>query len=181
MASPLDDKHSLRLVKAKGRYHAHIEGLAVHGSGDSAETAITAVTARYEELQTFSRETGLSLAMMAGAGSSKPARRSGLWAAALVVVCFGLMMVPLSYALSTALERSLSNLDLKGGRQFWTGLEDGLINAADAKNAPDPEKQARSAEALHTMALRLKPYADAIRPLFAEPAPHESAKDPTAK
>jgi len=176
MASPLDDKHSLRLVKAKGRYHAHIEGLAIHGSGDSAEAAIAAVTARYEDLQTFSRDSGLSLNMMAGAGLSKPGRRSGLWAAALVVVCFGLMMVPLSYALSTAVERSLNNLDLKGGRQFWTGLEDGLINAADTKNAPDPEKQARAAEALHTMALRLKPYADALRPLFAE-----TAKDPAAK
>jgi len=29
---------------------------------------------------------------------------------------------------------------------------------------------------LHTMALRLKPYADALRPLFAE-----TAKDPAAK
>jgi|GEM_PF-6869146 hypothetical protein len=180
MVSPLDDKHAIRLVRAKGKVHAHLEGLAIYGSGASVEAAIAALEARYAELQAFSAESGLSLSLLAGGvHAAKPGKGSGWKAAALVVVCFGLMTIPLSYALSSAVERAATNMDLKGGRQFWTGIEDGLIKAADPASAPDPEKQVKTVEALHTLALRLKPYADAVKPLFADQP--SAPKEPAAK
>ena len=75
-------------------------------------------------------------------------------------------MIPLSYALSTAAQRTVANLHLQGGRQFWQGAEQSLLNMADPGNAPSPEEQAKIVAALHTVVQRFQPFADEIRPVL---------------
>jgi hypothetical protein len=167
-AATLDANHTIRLWKTAGRYHAAVDGLTLFGSGDTMDAAIGELDRRFDELQAFSRETGLALDVFAAptrsSGSAK--WKSALATAAIVVACFGLAMIPLSYALSTAVQRTVANLHLEGGRQFWHDAEQSLLKLADPGNAPSPEEQAKTVAALRTVVQRFQPFADEIRPIL---------------
>jgi hypothetical protein len=166
-AATLDADLTVRLWKKQGRYYASIEGLALFGSGDTTETAIGELDRRFGELQAFGKESGLAVDTFATTRSGQTAPwKSALATVAIVLVCFGLAMVPLSYALSTALQRTVANLHLEGGRQFWQGAEQSLLKMADAGNAPSPEEQAKIMAALHIVVQRFQPFADEIRPIL---------------
>lgn len=88
-----------------------------------------------------------------------------------MVVCFGLMMLPLSYALSTALTRTAANLKLEGGAEFWRNVEDGLYRAADSANEIPAAKREKITAALRALVSRYKPYVDELRPLLSGTEP----------
>ena len=161
-----DRNPAIVIIKKGGGYSARIEGVAVYGRGDSPEAALAQVKARYDDLARFAAEAEFDPAALFPAGPRSSPTWGAIRRAAIVVVCFALMMVPLSYALSTAIERSFTNLDLAGGRMFWRNMEDALIRAGDPKNAPSPEDQARTVAALRALVARIQPYADELRPLF---------------
>ena len=164
----LDANYDVRLWKKKGgRYYAAIDSLALFGSGDSSETAIAELDRRFGELQAFGNETGVALNTFGAGRTGEPKRwTSALATAAIVVVCVGLTMIPLSYALSTALERTVGNLHLQGGRQFWSSTEQSLLTFAEPGNAPSPEEQAKILAALRTVVQRFQPFADEVRPIL---------------
>jgi hypothetical protein len=167
-AAALDADRAIRLWKRGERYHAAVEGLAVFGNGASREAALADLDRRFGELQAFGDETGLAVDALAhGNRAAGPSPwRSTFTKAAIVVVCFWLMMIPLSYALSTAVQRTVLNLHVNGGSEFWRGLEDKLVQLADPKGAPRPEEQARILAAVRTLVQRWQPYADEAKPLF---------------
>jgi|HubBroStandDraft_6_1064221.scaffolds.fasta_scaffold1415326_1 hypothetical protein len=164
----LDANYAVRLWKKNGgRYYAAIDSLALFGSGDTPDAATAELDRRFGELQAFGNETGVALDTFASGRTAEPKRwQSALATAAIVVVCVGLAMIPLSYALSTALERTVGNLHLQGGRQFWSGAEQSLLKMADPGNAPSPEEQAKILAALRTVVQRFQPFADEVRPIL---------------
>ncbi|HMK80086.1 MAG TPA: hypothetical protein VK438_10570 [Xanthobacteraceae bacterium] len=168
MAAALDADRTIRLWKRGERYHAAVEGVAVFGNGASRDEALADLDRRFAELQAFGAESGLALDTLAPArrSAAAPQWRGTLIKAATVVVCFWLMMIPLSYALSTALERTVLNLHINGGSEFWHGVEEKLIELADPKAAPPPEQQAKILAAVRTLVQRWQPYADEAKPLF---------------
>ncbi|MFN3076796.1 MAG: hypothetical protein ABT940_07955 [Alphaproteobacteria bacterium] len=164
MESLPNDRHAVLLSRRGGRYFAHLEDLPVHGCGETVEAALAEVERRYEELSRFAEDSGVDPRLL---GTSQPRRNRG-WApfpwktAAAIVICFGFMMVPLSYALSSALERAVANLDLRGGAKFWQGVQEGLIRAADPRSAPSQEEQEKTTAALRALAQRFRPYVEAV-------------------
>jgi hypothetical protein len=164
----LDADYNVRLWKKKGgRYYAAVDSLALFGSGDTAEAAMAELDRRFGELQAFGNETGVALDTFASGRTAEPKRwTSGLATAAIVVACVGLAMIPLSYALSTAIERTVGDLHLQGGRQFWTGAEQGLLKLAEPGNTLSPEEQQKTLAALRTVVQRFQPFADEIRPIL---------------
>lgn len=175
----LEDGRHVRLIQKGGHIFCLIDGLGLHGSGPNIEAALADLNRRYDELQDFSRRSEVPIESLT---LGTPARVRPWWhflsRAALIVVVFGLMMIPLSYALSGAIERSIVNLNLSGGRVFWKNVENGLIQAGDPASAPSAEEQARITNALRAMVQRIKPYIDEVRPLFSEPAPPEQKRSP---
>ncbi len=166
-ASAFDAGHTLRLCKKGGRYYAAIDGLAVFGSGETYQAAVSELETHFRELKSFCDATGLTLATAAPGRSESAARWTPmLRKAAVVFVCIALLMVPLSYALSSALERGLAELNLKGGRNFWLAVEQSLIKSAGDGSVPSAEEQAKSLAALKVLVRRIQPYADEIRPIF---------------
>ena len=168
-ASALEANYNVRLWKKKGgRYYAAIDSLALFGSGNTWEAAMAELDRRFGELQAFGDETGVALDTFASGRTGEPKRwRSALATAAIVMVCVGLTTIPLSYALSTALERTVGDLHLQGGRQFWSGAEQSLLKLAEPGNAPSPEQQAKILAALRTVVQRFQPFADEVRPILA--------------
>lgn len=164
----LDADYRIRLWKKKGgRYYAAIDSLALFGGGDTWEAAMAELDRRFGELQAFGRETGVPLDTFTLGRTGEPKRwTSALAIAAIVVVCVGLATIPLSYALSTALERTVGDLHLQGGRQFWSGMEQSLLKLAEPGNAPSPEEQAKTLAALRTVVQRFQPFADELRPIL---------------
>jgi hypothetical protein len=163
----LDAGHAIRLCKKGDRYYAAVDGLAVTGIGDDYEAAVAELDRHFGELQSFCEKTGVALDTLAPArpgGASQWA--SSLRRAAIVVVCFALLTIPFSYALSTALERTVDHLKLRGGRDLWRGIEEGLIKSAGDGSVPTAEEQAKTLAALRVMVRRIQPYADEIRPIF---------------
>jgi hypothetical protein len=170
------------ITKHRGGYCARIDGVAVVGRGDTPEAALAQVKARYDDLAQFADEAEIDPAVLFPSGGRRSPALGAVKQAAIVVVCFALMMVPLSYALSTGLERAVTNLDLAGGRLFWRKVEDAVIKAGDPHNAPTAEDQARTVAALHALVTRIQPYADALKPLFGTATPAAaSATAPDAK
>jgi hypothetical protein len=56
-----------------------------------------------------------------------------------------------------------------GGKQFWSAAEDRLTRLADPKNEIPPERQAQIVAELRALTARVKPFTDAISPLFVAP------------
>jgi hypothetical protein len=56
-----------------------------------------------------------------------------------------------------------------GGKQFWKAVEDQLTRLADPKNEIPPERQARIVGDLRVITARVKPFTDAISPVFVAP------------
>ena len=166
-ASALDLGRKIELCKKDGRYYAAVDGLAAFGAGDAPDAAIADLDRRFGELQSFCEKTGLAIEILA------PGRTQGAWRwgpalrrAAIVSVCIALLTIPISYALSSALERAAKDLHLKGGAEFWRGIQESLIKSASDSNAPSAEEQAKSLAALRVLVARFQPYVDEIRPVF---------------
>jgi hypothetical protein len=166
-AATLDAGHTIRVCKKQNRYYAAVDGLAVFGIGDTCEAALADVDRHFGELQSFSEKTGLALdALAPGNSGERHHWRSSLRSAAIVVVCLALLMIPFSYALSSALERTVNDLHLRGGAAFWHGVEESLIRSAGDGSLAPPEDQAKTLAALRVMVQRIEPYANEIKPLF---------------
>jgi hypothetical protein len=169
-ASALDQGRTIQLSKKDGRYYAAVDGLAAFGVGDAYDTAIADLERRFGELQSFCEKSGLAVETLA------PGRKQSAWRwgpalrrAAIVFVCIALLTVPISYALSSALERAAKELHLRGGAEFWRGIQQSLIKSAGDGNAESAEEQAKSVAALRVIVARFQPYADEIRPIFGCP------------
>ena len=165
--SVLEAGLSMHIRKSANRYYAAVDGMAVFGKGASLDQAVDDLDQRYRELTAFAGETGLRLETLVG--RQRPEGRA--WTAQLrtalvVIACFGLLMLPLSYALSTALERTALNLHLNGGRDFWRNIENGLIAAAEPSKSDTAEARERTLAAVRTLVQRAQPYVGEIRPLF---------------
>ena len=165
--SALDLGRTIQLCKRDGRYYAAVDGLAVFGSGDASDAAIADLERRFGELQSFCDKSGLALETLA------PGRTQGAWRwgpalrrAAIVFACIALLTIPVSYALSGALERAARELHLRGGAEFWRGIQQSLIKAASDRSTESAEEQAKSLAALRVIVQRIQPYADEIRPIL---------------
>jgi hypothetical protein len=165
--SVLEAGLSMRITKSATRYYAAVDGMAMFGTGESLEKAVEDLDRRYRELIAFADETGLRLDTLVG--RQRPDRRA--WTAQLrtalvVIACFGVLMLPLSYALSTALERTALNLHLNGGREFWRNIENSLVAAADSSTSESTEARERTLAAVRALVHRVQPYVGEIKPLF---------------
>jgi len=166
-ASALDLGRTIQLCKRDGRYYAAIDGLAVFGSGDAYDAAVADLDRRFGELQSFCDKSGLAPETLA------PGPTQGMWRwgpalrrAAIVFACVALLTIPASYALSSALERAARDLHLRGGAEFWRGIQETLIKAASDSSKESAEEQAKSLAALRVIVQRIQPYADEIKPIL---------------
>ena len=166
-ATSLDAGRTVRICKKQTVYYALIDGLAVFGTGNTYQHAIAELDRKYGELQSFCATTGLSLEDFARGPSQPTAQwRGPLRTAAIFIVTFALLMLPLSYALSSAFERAVNDLHLRGGAGFWHAVEDDLIRSAGDGTMPSSEDQEKTLTALRTMVRRIQPYANEIKPIF---------------
>lgn len=167
MHSALDAGYPIRVWKKGAEYCAAVDGLAIFGCGESRETAVLEVDRRFAELSAFCERSGLALSTLApDPGPTRARWGSALGKTALVFACCALLMIPFSYALSTGLQRGLGALSLRGGHDFWSGIEQSLIKTAHDAGSRSPQEHAETLAALRTIVGQAKPYTDEIRPLF---------------
>jgi hypothetical protein len=166
-SAALDGDRSVRIWKKGSRYFAAIDDLAIFGSGETQDAAMSELDRRFVELRDFAETSGLALDTLAPTVPIGKLRwASTLTKAAIVVICVGLITIPLSYGLSTALQRTIDNLHFRDSSVFWKDLDEGLTRMADPANGPSTEEQAETIAALQTLVKRAQPYAEAIKPIF---------------
>jgi hypothetical protein len=95
--------------------------------------------------------------------------RLWIWGGAIAAALLLLSVVAVPVAM-TAVRAEHLLAAVQNGEPLWPVAERAIENAADAKNAMDPERQARLVASLHTLALRMKPFVDALSPLVCAPA-----------
>lgn len=60
-------------------------------------------------------------------------------------------------------------VDLRGGRQFWTNLEQGLERMADPSNEMSEERKQKLASNIRVLVNRMRPFTAELAPLFTPP------------
>lgn len=66
--------------------------------------------------------------------------------------------------------RGVVGTDLRGGRQFWTNLEQGLERMADPSNEMSEERRQKIASNIRVLVNRLRPFTAELAPLFTPPS-----------
>lgn len=162
-----EDRRAIRLLRQGDRYLATIEGLNIHAFGDTPAGAIAAAEGRYAELRQFAADLQLPLDSVV-VGANPPRRGLSVLATmALAVVGFGLLMIPFSYAISTALDRAASHLRAdSGGKNFWARIDEPLAQAASRDFDLSPAQRQRIAASLRSLVQQIKPMVDELKPLF---------------
>lgn len=165
-----EDRRAIRLLRQGGRYLALVEGLNIHAFGDTPASAVAAAEKSYAELHRFADDMRLPLDSLLVAGlPPRRSFRSVLAALALAVSGFALLMIPFSYAISTALDRAVTHLRAESdGRKFWAGIDEPLAQAAAHNFDLTPEQRLRIAASLHMLVQQIKPMVDELKPLFEE-------------
>jgi hypothetical protein len=68
-----------------------------------------------------------------------------------------------------ATARGIVGGDLRGGRQFWTNLEQGLERMADPSNEMSEERKQKLASSIRVLVNRVRPFTAELAPLFTPP------------
>lgn len=174
------DDYPARLTVRDGLYCFQVPALGVIACDASVDGAHAKLRARLHELLEEARRGDLldSLPPPTESVTGSPAAgaalrvqsdlrgfviKTGILVAALLVI-----LLPLSWSLGGALRSAADGLKVEGGRAFWSDLERQIVEAADPKNAIDPERQARLVGALETLASRVAPFREALAPAFGD-------------
>ena len=67
--------------------------------------------------------------------------------------------------------RGIVGADFRGGRQFWTNLEQGLEKMADPSNEMSEERKQKLVSHIRVLVNRLRPFTAEVAPLFAPTPP----------
>ena len=155
--------------EVNGRWFARRVDTQFWGEGPSLAEAYDDLSRREAEYAKFLDRAGIPILPVTGFKRwlrtiGRPARR--LFAALAI---FALFMVPVSYAISMGIARGVKQSEIKiGGREFWTKLEQGLIDFSKAKHDLPPDQAEELRQAVRRIVERIRPFTSELR-LILEP------------
>lgn len=152
-----------------GRWFVRQVDTQFWGEGKNLAEAYDDLSRRASDYEAFLDKVGIPLVPVTGLkrwarGIGRPAGK-----VLVAVAVFALFMVPVSYAISSGIARGVKQTEIKvGGREFWTKLEQGLIEFSTEKHDLPPEQEAQLRQAVQRIVARVRPFASELR-LILEP------------
>lgn len=172
-------RNRIEATEVGGTWFVRRLGTQFWGEGPSLSEAHGDLRRREQDYEAFLERAGIPLIPVTGLKRwlCSAMRPAGRIVAALAI--FSLFMVPVSYAISTGIWRGIKQSEIKvGGREFWTRLENGLIEFSTEKHDLPPEQVEKLRAAVHRIVLRIRPFTAELRQIFepVEEAPPQPEK-----
>lgn len=171
------------LIERDGSFFFHIDELGLIGRGGDIAAAYQDLRVRYADVLERARAADLlDRFPVPGRGDGLPGARAGAvvvrsdlrgFVLKMLIAC-GLalaVLLPVGIAIGGAVDRAVAKLHVKGGHQFWEGVEKGLLAMADPAAGLSDEHRDRILAALAVLVTRAKPFVDVLHPLTGAPAP----------
>lgn len=168
----------IEAYEVDGRWFVRRTETQFWGEGANLAEAYDDLGRREAEYAKFLEQAGIPIIPVTGFKRwlRQVGRPAGRLIAALAI--FALFMVPVSYAISMGIARGVKQSEIKiGGREFWTKLEQGLIDFSKAKHDLPPEQAEELRQAVHRIVARIRPFTSELR-LILEPV--ETDRPPAA-
>ena len=160
-----------------GRWYVRYVDTQFWGDGESLSAAHEDLRRREADYKAYLEKVGVPVLPVTGLkrwlhGAARPAGRL-----LLALAVFSLFMVPVSYAISSGIGRGIKESEFKiGGREFWKGLEQRLIEFSEEKHDLPPEKVEALQKAVHRIVLRVRPFTSELKQIF-EPVDERPAAE----
>ena len=168
--------HRPELTARGGRFFFRLSALGLIASGDTVQAAYDALVEHYGALLDEVRAADLADelpppalrvspgAPAAGAVVLRADLRGFAIKLVLAVAAVAVIVVPLTWSVSNSVDRLAAKL--RGGPAFWTKFERELHRAARPDKGLSPEHQEELLSSLRVVVSRVKPFTDAVAPLF---------------
>lgn len=172
------DKLDIVIRHAEGKVVAGIPQIALYASAESAAAALDALEQKRAILKDEIAAIGIAepLPSMQAArvtSSSDSIVRFAI-KSGIVAVMILLVLAVSGAMLANKIEssaRGVVGADLRGGRQFWTNLEQGIERMADPSNEMSEERKQKLLANVRVLVNRLRPFTAEIALLFSAPPP----------
>ena len=161
---------------ADGKAIAGIPQIALYAKAENVAAALELLERKKNILKDDIAAAGIvePLPNTAAAGAASPTDGIGRFVikSGIVALMVLLVLVVSGGMLASRMEsaaRGIVGGDLRGGRQFWTNLEQGLERMADPSNEMSEERKKKLASNIRVLVNRLRPFTAEIAPLFTPP------------
>jgi phage-related tail protein len=170
------DKLDIVIRHAGGKVIAGIPQIALYATAESAAAALDGLERKKNALKDDIAAAGIAdvLPDVAGASTATSADGVGRFAikSAIVAVMILLVLAVSGALLVNRIEaagRAIAGTDLRGGRQFWTNLEQSLERMAEPSNEMSEERRQKILSNIRVVVNRYRPFAAEIALLFSPP------------
>lgn len=170
------DKLDIVIRHADGKVVAGIPQIALYARADNAAAALDGLERKKNLLKDDIAAAGIIDPLPATAGASAGSSTDSLARfaikSAIVAVMILLVLAVSGAMLAKSIEstvRGVAGADLRGGRQFWTNVEQSLEKMADPSNEMSDERKQKLLSHIRVVVNRIRPFVAEIAPLFTPP------------
>jgi len=161
---------------AEGKVIAGIPQIALYAKAENAAAALELLERKKSILKDDIAAAGIvdPLPSTAASGAASPTEGIGRFVikSGIVALMVLLVLVVSGGMLASRMESAAQGFvgtELRGGRQFWTNLEQGLERMADPSNEMSEERKKKLVSNIRVLVNRLRPFTAEIAPLFTPP------------
>lgn len=181
--NPFPDTGNLEIEiqRVDGTWYARVPHTTLWGRAATLEGAIAQLSQKQAEHSAFLRETGAAPLDLLDARPTPRKIWSKIGRIARLVAVIALCAIPISYALSTGIERGVEaaarQLHLRG---MLANIEAGIIELGKPENDLSPERAKALRDAIGRIVERLSPFTSKATGLFeqgAKPAADDQPQD----
>ena len=172
------DQLDIVIRHADGKVIAGIPQIALYATADNAAAALDGLERKKNVLKDDIAAAGISdpvpVAVNTSAASSTDSLARFALKSAIVAVMILLVLAVSGAMLANRIEstaRGIAGSDLRGGRQFWSNVEQSLEKMADPSNEMSEERKQKLLSHIRVVVNRLRPFVAEVAPLFAPVAP----------
>ena len=150
-----------------GRWYVQRSDTQFWGEGATLSDAHDDLLRREGEYRTYLEKAGIPPIPVTGLKRWTQSVSRPVGRVLVALALFSLFMVPVSYAISSGIGRGIKEADIKiGGREFWTGIERGIIDFSTEKHDLPPEQVEALRQAVHRIVLRVRPFTSELNQLL---------------
>lgn len=162
------DDLKIDIRRVGGTWYANLPGTTLWAKGQGLEEAVKLLHERHAEHARFLSETGSAPLDLLENRPTPATWRSRLGRAAGIIALFALCAIPVSYALSTGIERGVEaaakQLPIRG---LLPRIEKSILEFSKPEFDLPPERAQALAQAVTRIVERLSPYTGRAADLFA--------------
>lgn len=168
--------NALQAQRINGAWYVQQPDSPYWGKGETLEAAYADLSQRSADYAAFSKESGLPVFEVRAISVKGLYAFQKTWRSLRIIIIVALCAVPLSYGISSGLKRTIDDVGLKGGKQFWAKVEKGILNmGANNKELP-PEKVEALNQAISNIVERVRPFSSQLPLLFVQPEQKASVR-----